>query len=144
MRKACRSALNGTAVSVRKGYERVTKEKYVKLHREYVWLSTMQCIAGRVLFLYTSDQTNYKNRLHLWCYLLRPTTSNSYPITKHHTISEQHNTHLEEIQSSIVFLSCRVCLMVAQHTCEMRLVALGRIFPHIFAARLLSFGAPWR
>ena len=56
MRKACRSALNGTTVSVRKGYERVTKEKHVKIHREYVLFSTMPCIAGRVLFLYTSDQ----------------------------------------------------------------------------------------
>ena len=56
MRMACRSALNGTAVSVRKGYERVTKEKHVKIHREYVLFPTMQCNAGRVLFLDTSDQ----------------------------------------------------------------------------------------
>ena len=56
MRMACRSALKGTAVSVGKGYERVTKEKHVKIHWEYVLFSTMQCNAGRVLFLDTSDQ----------------------------------------------------------------------------------------
>ena len=56
MRMACRSALKGTVVSVGKGYERVTKEKHVKIHWEYVLFSTMQCNAGRVLFLDTSDQ----------------------------------------------------------------------------------------
>ena len=53
MRKACRSALNGTVVSVGKGYERVTKTNHVKIHWEYVLFSTMQCNAGRVLFLDT-------------------------------------------------------------------------------------------
>ena len=61
MRMACRSALKGTAVSVGKGYERVTKEKQIKIRWEYVLFSTMQCNAGRVLFLHTSDQNRRKS-----------------------------------------------------------------------------------
>ena len=56
MRMACRSALKGTVVSVGKGYERVTEKNTLKYIWEYGLFSTMQCNAGRVLFLDTFDQ----------------------------------------------------------------------------------------